>query len=195
MKILALADEESKTLWDYFDKSMLEGVDLIISCGDLNPKYLSFLATFSKTPIFYVHGNHDGCYKDTPPEGCTCIEDKIVEYKGIRIMGLGGSMKYKPGPHMYTEVEMAARIARMQLKMAFKKGVDIVVTHSPMAGINDMDDIPHKGFNCFKSLLDKRKPKVFLHGHVHLCYGRFQRETMYNETRVINAYEKYYFEI
>lgn len=42
MKILILADVESKYLWDYFDKSKLEGVDLILSCGDLNPQYLSF---------------------------------------------------------------------------------------------------------------------------------------------------------
>lgn len=59
MKILLLADEESKYLYDFFDKSKLEGIDLIISCGDLSPNYLSFLATFSSVPILYVHGNHD----------------------------------------------------------------------------------------------------------------------------------------
>ena len=31
MKILVLADAESKYLWDYFDKKKLEGFDLIIS--------------------------------------------------------------------------------------------------------------------------------------------------------------------
>ena len=40
MKILVLADAESKYLWDYFDKKKLEGIDLIISCGDLAPQYL-----------------------------------------------------------------------------------------------------------------------------------------------------------
>ena len=59
MKILAIADEESKYLWDYFEKSKLEGIDLIISCGDLDPRYLSFLATFTSAPVLYVHGNHD----------------------------------------------------------------------------------------------------------------------------------------
>ena len=47
MRILAIADEESPYLWDYFEKSKLEGIDLIISCGDLAPEYLSFLATFT----------------------------------------------------------------------------------------------------------------------------------------------------
>ena len=62
MKILLLADEESKYYWDYFEKSKLEGIDLIISCGDLAPQFLSFMATFAKVPILYVHGNHDACY-------------------------------------------------------------------------------------------------------------------------------------
>ena len=48
MKIMVLADKESPWLWDYFDKSKLEGIDLILSCGDLHPQYLSFLATFSR---------------------------------------------------------------------------------------------------------------------------------------------------
>ena len=53
MKILAIADVESKYLWDYFEKSKLEGIDLIISCGDLDPRYLSFLATLHQR-LFYM---------------------------------------------------------------------------------------------------------------------------------------------
>ena len=68
MKILAIADEESKSLWDYFEKSKLEGIDLILSCGDLNPNYLSFLATFSSAPVLYIHGNHDDRYAKAPPK-------------------------------------------------------------------------------------------------------------------------------
>ena len=34
MKILAVADEECKALWDYFTPDKLEGVELIIACGD-----------------------------------------------------------------------------------------------------------------------------------------------------------------
>ena len=59
MKILAIADLESRYLWDFFEKSKIEGYDLIISAGDLAPQYLSFLATYAKVPVIYVHGNHD----------------------------------------------------------------------------------------------------------------------------------------
>ena len=47
MKILAISDVESKYLWDYFQPEKLEGVDLILSCGDLKASYLTLLATFT----------------------------------------------------------------------------------------------------------------------------------------------------
>ena len=50
MKILAIADQESRYLWDDFSKEKLSEIDLILSCGDLSPLYLSFLATFFKGP-------------------------------------------------------------------------------------------------------------------------------------------------
>ena len=132
MKILAIADEEARYLWDYFEKSKLEGIDLIISCGDLNPKYLSFLATFTTAPVLYVHGNNDVKYEKNPPEGCICIEDKIYVHKGVRIMGLGGSMEYIPGrSHQYTEAKMVYRVFKMIPKLLWRRGFDILVTHAP----------------------------------------------------------------
>lgn len=194
MKILVISDQESKSLWDHYEKSKLEGIDLILSCGDLSPKYLSFLATFSKAPVLYIHGNHDGCYQQTPPEGCTCIDDDIFVYQGVRILGLGGSMKYKPGPYQFSEAGMKARIVRMSFKILKNRGFDILLTHAPAAGIHDMDDMAHKGFECFLELIKKYKPAYFIHGHVHMSYGRFPREEKFENTVVVNAFEKHIIE-
>ena len=37
MRILVIGDHESKSLWDFYEPSKLEDIDLIISCGDLEP--------------------------------------------------------------------------------------------------------------------------------------------------------------
>lgn len=195
MKILVIADKESKYLWDYFEKSKLEGIDLIISCGDLNPHYLSFLATFTSAPVVYVHGNHDKKYEQIPPEGCICIEDDIFVYKGVRILGLGGSMCYIGGPHQYTERQMRGRVRKLWFKLLRHKGFDILVTHSPAYELNDGKDLPHVGFKIFLNLMHKYDPKYFLHGHVHMSYGRqHKRYDKYQNTHVINAYERCVFE-
>ena len=78
MKILIVSEEECPFLWDYYTPGKLDGIDLIITCGDHNSKYLSFLVTMAKCPVLYVHGNHDTGYKQNPPEGCDCIDDAIV---------------------------------------------------------------------------------------------------------------------
>ena len=193
---MAISDQESKLMWDYFDKSYLEGIDVIISCGDLKPQYLSFLATFTTSPVLYVHGNHDDRYEETPPDGCICIEDQIYVHNGVRILGLGGSMRYKPGIHQYTQSQMRRRVRKLWFKLKYHKGFDILLTHAPAYHVNDDNDLPHTGFEAFRTLLDKYKPAYFVHGHVHMNYGvKFPRLAAYNETQVINAYEKYIFEI
>lgn len=195
MKILAIADVESKYFWDHFEQSKLDDIDLIISCGDLDPRYLSFLATFAKCPVLYVHGNHDKKYKDMPPEGCICIEDQIYVYQGIRILGLGGSMQYASTEHQYTEKQMKKRVHKLKWKLFRKKGFDILVTHAPAYGINDGDDLPHRGFQVFLMLLDKYSPKYFLHGHMHMNYGKQKKqEDVYKNTQIINAFERCIFE-
>ncbi len=195
MKILAIADEESAYLWDHFEKEKLEGIDLIISCGDLDPRYLSFLATFTSAPVLYVHGNHDEKYSEIPPEGCTCIDDTVYVHDGIRILGLGGSMRYRGGEHQYTEWDMKRRVGKLAFKLFRHRGFDILVTHAPAYELNDARDLPHQGFKVFLKLLEKYKPRFFLHGHVHLSYGRnHKRYDKYQETHVINAYERCVFE-
>ncbi|MCD7735537.1 MAG: metallophosphoesterase family protein [Lachnospiraceae bacterium] len=195
MRIMAIADEESAYLWDHFDKSKLEGIDLIISCGDLNPHYLSFLTTFSSAPVLYVHGNHDEKYDEIAPEGCICIDDDIFVFNGIRILGLGGSMRYRPGSYQYTEQEMRRRVRRLRWKLLYHRGFDILVTHAPAYQLNDGRDLPHQGFKSFITLMDKYHPRFFLHGHVHMSYGRqHKRYDKYQDTHVINAYERYVFD-
>ena len=95
MKILLLADQAEPSLWEHLDRRKLEGVELVLSCGDLPAEYLSFLTCFTAAPILYVHGNHDGRYAKKPPEGCICIEDTVYTHNGLRILGLGGSMRYR----------------------------------------------------------------------------------------------------
>ena len=196
MKILTISDEECPALWDYYLPGRLDEYDLIISCGDLKAKYLSFLVTMAKCPVLYVHGNHDTSYEQAPPEGCDCIDGHIVTYNGVRILGLGGCRKYHPGPHQYTDKQMRRRIAKLRWKLWRMKGVDIVVTHAAPEDLGDDEDKAHWGFPALVDLMDRYKPKFLVHGHVHMSYGHHvPREIDYNGTKIINAYERYTLEI
>ncbi len=195
MKILLISDKESEYLWDFYQPGRLSGVDLILSCGDLHSQYLSFLVTMGGMPLLYVHGNHDKTYDVHPPEGCDCIEDRLVTVKGLRILGLGGSVWYSGGAHQYTEAQMRRRIRRLRGKLRRAGGVDIVVAHAPAQGYGDGEDYAHRGFSCFVDLLDEYQPRYFVHGHVHANYGAMLPRTIQRGgTTIIHAYDRYMLE-
>ena len=195
MKILLVSDEEDKYLWDFYKPGRLKGIDLILSAGDLKAEYLSFLVTMANRPLLYVPGNHDGGYAQRPPEGCQCIDGKLVTVGGLRILGLGGSALYNGGPHQYTEKQMRRRIHRLRLKLALAGGVDIVLTHAPVRGFGDEDNMTHRGFEAFLPLLDQYQPRYLVHGHIHQRYGANRpRCYQYNETTIVNATGRYILE-
>lgn len=192
MKILTVSDEECPALWDYYVPGRLKEYDLIIACGDLQADYLSFLVTMARCPVLYIHGNHDIHYHVNPPEGCDCIDGQIVEFNGLRILGLGGCRFYHPGRHQYTEEEMRRRIRRLKWRLRRLGGVDILVTHAPPRGLGDGDDPAHMGFESLVEFLDEYHPRYLFHGHVHMSYGcDIPREREYNGTVLINACERY----
>ncbi len=189
MKILAVSDLESKRFYDYYAPGKLKDYDLIIACGDLRVQYLEFLVTMARCPLLYVHGNHDDRFP-REPEGCVCIDDRIEVFRGVRILGLGGSYRYRDGTYMYTERQMKRRILRLYWKLRRSGGFDILVTHAPAYGLNDFDTLAHRGFSCFLTLLDRYKPRYFIHGHIHRSYGpNIPRLSRYGETTVVNAFE------
>ena len=195
MKILTVADVPCKALWDYFDQSRLDDIDLILSAGDLPATYLSFLVTFAHCPVLYVRGNHDDRDAVNPPGGCVCVGDTVYTYQGIRILGLGGSMRYRPGVNQFTDAQMNRRIRKLRLKLLMSRGFDILLTHAPGKGLDDQEDLPHRGFEAFPALIEKYRPKYMVHGHVHMNYGyNLPREMAVGETKIINAYERYSFE-
>jgi len=142
-----------------------------------------------------VRGNYDDDFALEPPEGCICIEDRIYVHQGIRILGLGGSYRYRKGNNMFTEAQMGLRILRQKPKLWRSGGIDILVTHAPARHINDFETLTHRGFECFVRLLDQYRPKYFVHGHIHKNYGPgIPERSVYHGTTIINASGRYVFE-
>jgi len=188
LKILAVSDFIDPCLTRQIEKKNLDPVDLIISCGDLPPEYLSFLRDRLDTPLFYVKGNHDIRYTDLNPVGCTNIHGRVVVFNSIKILGLEGSMWYNGGVNQYREAEMKKMIRGLWFPLLKKGSIDIVVTHAPPRHVHDAEDPCHMGFESFHQLMEKRKPKFFIHGHIHKSFNTpEERITRVGPTKVMNA--------
>ena len=176
-------------------------VEAVISCGDLPFSYLEYLVTFLGVPVYYVLGNHDPA-PDGPeyPGGCTPLDGRIVEVEGARsngngvmLAGLSGSRLYSGGPNQYTERQMLRRTRALSARIRWRKLLGgerprIFVTHSPPFKLGDAEDHAHIGFESFVGLIDRYRPELWLHGHVHLYGADKQRVVTRGDTKVLNVF-------
>ena len=179
--------------------------DLIVSCGDLSFDYLEYLVSSLNVPLLYVPGNHDASLKRadttwTPlqqevpapgPEGCENVDGRVSEVHGLRVAGLGGSLRYKPGPNQYTQAQMRWRAINLEVRIRLKRlrsgrKLDVLVTHAPPFELPGAEDAAHVGFVAFHRIISDLRPLLLVHGHVH-PYGRTRPERRIDGTRIVNV--------
>jgi Icc-related predicted phosphoesterase len=82
---------------------------------------------------------------------------------------------------------MTQRILSNLNNLLFRK-IDIVVTHAPIRNIHDKEHFVHQGFEVFHKIIKYFKPKLWIHGHIHLDSHHTIQESKVGETKIINAY-------
>ena len=133
-------------------------VDLVLCLGDLSRVDLEPLAD-ARLPKLGVHGNHDGAYMAAL--GVTDLHLRRAEIDGVSFAGFEGCVRYRDGPHQYTQEE--ATVLARGLPPA-----DVLVCHAPPAGINDEPgDLAHEGFEGLREWVRANVPRLVLHGHTH----------------------------
>jgi calcineurin-like phosphoesterase family protein len=205
-RVLTVSDEVVESLWT--DQVRRHSVDLVLAAGDLPFDYLEYLADALEQPCVLVPGNHDadlGGYSrrrglwtrdgfpvDWPgPQGWQDTDGQVVDVAGLRIAGLGGSIRYSGGPNQWTEGQQSRRAKRLA-RTAHRKyrqdgrGVDVLLTHSPPRGLGDREDLPHRGFACLHDAVRRIRPALMLHGHIH-PHGRPTPERWLDSTRIVNT--------
>jgi len=202
MKILAVADAVSPVIYsDHFPANLPE-FDVLVSAGDMPGHVLEFLATRLTVPPVYVMGNHGNAYLRDPysgakilPGGCLNAHRRLIDIEGVLIAGFEGSARYRPGPHQYSEWEMSRLVTTLTPRLLWQRlakgrAVDILLTHAPPKGPHEGEDHAHRGFAAFNRFTSRWRPKLHIHGHVHLNGANAPREYVTDlGVRVINAYE------
>jgi Icc-related predicted phosphoesterase len=202
-RILAIADEVDEAL--YTDDLFRLRPEIVVSAGDLPFDYLENLVSRLDVPLVYVPGNHDPELRASdrtwtplgaePPElgplGCINADGRVVVAAGLRIAGLGGSMRYNRGPNQYTSSQMRWRALNLAIRVKLNpvrtsRRVDLLLTHAPPLGWGSQDDLAHRGFAAFVPLVEDLAPKVLIHGHLH-PYGRGKPERSLGNTQIVNA--------
>lgn len=222
MKILCVADHIDPLVYSAAVKTRFEEVDLVLSAGDLPMEYLGFISASLNKPILFVFGNHHlkhlsrfrrwgvsrgpAMYdpgSDLPFQnyfGSTYIGGRVVEEEGLIFAGLGGCRRYNRGENQFTEFQMLMMILRITPRLLWNRvfrgrALDVLLTHASPYEVNDRPDPTHRGFKVFRWFLKRFKPTFQLHGHIHLYDINAERETQFEQTRVINVYDHFVLEI
>ena len=207
VRVLAVADEVSDVLWG--PRAAALAPDLVLAAGDLPWDYLEFLASTTNAPVLFVPGNHDpavprlrvhrsgqflraGMPCEPPrPVGCHAVDGTVLDAAGLRVAGLGGCVRYRPGPNQYSQREYRGRASRLLRRVArlarrTPGAVDVLLTHAPPRGLGDEDDRPHVGIDALHPVLDRLHPRWHLHGHIH-PHGHPRRDRTVGPTTVRNV--------
>ena len=156
MRILAFADEPPHG--PVADLIAAHRPELIVLLGDLEPAWTEGLAAVD-LPKLGVLGNHDA--EDALSAiGAEEIQLRRVEVGGISFSGFGGSPRYsRDGPSEWTEKEAEKLVGKLP-------AADVLLTHSPPAGVNDEPDDPaHRGSPALRAWVERHRPAWLLHGH------------------------------
>ena len=208
MRILAISDERDPALTAARCREIRP--DLVVSCGNLEPAYVDFVASAANATIVFVPGNEDADLRRDPRpllpapvsfesmwgsyEGSdsgrlpgTSLDGEIMSIAGVTLAGLGGSIRHEEGPNQYTERQMARRVKRLERRLLLRrKQLDVLIAHSPPSEIVSNNEDLYQGFACFTSLIEGRKPRLMLHGHV-LSDVPEEVDRQIGETRVVNV--------
>ena len=213
--VLAVSDEVDDAL--LADWHAVRRPQLIVACGDLPFEYLGQLMNRFDAPLVFVPGNHDpdisgyriarsglplraGLPARPPwPDGAISAEQRVVDAAGLRLAGLGGCRRYSDGPNQYTERQQARRARGLARRAWWRRvrdgrGVDVLLTHAPPAGVGDASDPPHQGFRTLHRLTARLQPAVLLHGHIH-PHGTVPAEHLLGRTVVHNVVGRHLLEI
>ena len=192
LRMLAISDEREPSLDSQRTREALEPIDLIVGCGDLQAEYLTFLADAFRVPLIYVRGNHDvGAawrreQRESLPEPLT--DGRLHEELGLRVMGFSGSPRYNDRELQFSEGTMWVRAVVAGLRVGRGRRPILVISHTPPRGMNDDDDLPHRGFTAFRWLADRLAPPLWLHGHTALVRtGLDDRCVRHGETLFYNC--------
>lgn len=199
MRILSLSDTIVSLIYSPLIRSRYQSVDVIIGCGDLPYYYLEYVFSSLNAPLYYVRGNHDrvveysSAGQRSAPHGGIDLHGRTARHHGLLLAGVEGSLRYRPGPFQYTQNEMWGHVFRLvpgllRNRLLYGRYLDVFITHAPPAGVHDADDLPHRGISAFRWLIKVFRPRLHIHGHIHIYYPDQEIETRIGATQVINTY-------
>ena len=190
MKILAASDlhGDTRLVKSLANRAEKENVDLVVLCGDLTGwvETRDLIKPFKdkNKKVLMVPGNWDSfATTDFLAEmyGMKNIHGYSIKFNDIGFFGAGGA-EDAPGEGRITENELFSTLEKANSSL---EGIEkkIMITHMhPSGSKSEFSGLP--GSKAITKAINKFKPEILLHGHIHEAGGM---EENIGNTKVINV--------
>ncbi len=180
ISILVISDTHNTLNEEEFKNFILtnNNYDICLLLGDFGYRDIPIILKYvSKDKIYALLGNHDNNY--IHEYGLNNLNGKIITIKGIKILGIEGSFRYKPSKFPSFSQKESIEFLNS------KEEADILVSHD--TGFNSLsrNDPAHQGLFGITYYLYKNRVPYHIHGHIHNHYQR----NMLNGTKEISVYK------
>jgi Icc-related predicted phosphoesterase len=188
VKVLASADihGDHKSLQWIVDMSNSLRPEVVVLAGDLlgSPREFKLVeeaqaADAERTsttleqiavPVLYLMGNDDLVPLQPRSKNIISLHGRRISFAPFNFVGYQFSLPFMGGIYEKPEEEIEKDIA------AIEHHVDqdtVLVTHSPAHGVLDRGILNrHSGSTSILELIQMKKPRAHIHGHIHRHFGR-----------------------
>ncbi len=191
LKILAASDlhGDSRLTKRLAERAEKEKVDIVVLCGDLTGfgESTNLIKPFKdkSQKVLLLPGNWDSfATTDFLAQlyGVKNIHGYSAVYEGVGFFGAGSTSKMFGPRSGISEKEMMQTLERAHAGL---KGIEkkIMLTHMHPAG-GKTEKIGFEGSKSIRKAVEKFKPDLLLHGHIHETFGM---EDDIGKTKVINV--------
>lgn len=184
MRVVCISDTHRYHEKPWEDRKIqIPNGDLLIHAGDgtyegriaETQTFLTWLSSLPHPNKVLISGNHDWIFEKAPelarsmmPKGITYLQDDMKEITGLKIYGSPWTPYFLGWAF---NLERGHRIREKWNKIP--RGIDILVTHGPPAGILDLTyEGEHAGCEDLKDIVFRVKPKLHVFGHIHMNGGQ-----------------------
>lgn len=169
IRILAASDEPDPALDFDGNRDALGPIDLVVGAGDLSPEQVQFLGDAFRAPLLYVRGNHDrgGPWPalDKLPPASVGVD--VRSLPGVNVLALPWPAADSRSAKRDEGAAWRQVLRTVGARFLLPGGKPwLVVSHVPPRGAGDTPDDPyHVGFSAYRTVLERLKPRLWLHGH------------------------------